>query len=78
MAGPGEISARGAPKKTGDFLTFRIEVRSLVIIIEVRMASMTGCVCLVKAVVTTFTHVGKRLRESNPGAHLGCEVPLER
>ena len=32
----------------------------------------------VKAVVTTFTHVGKRLRESNPGAHLDCEVPLER
>ena len=32
----------------------------------------------VKAVVTTFGLVGKRLRESNPGAHLGCEVPLER
>ena len=32
----------------------------------------------VKAVVTTFTHVGKRLRESNPRAHLGCEVLLER
>ena len=33
---------------------------------------------LVKAVVITFAHVGKRLRKSNPGAHLGCEVPLER
>ena len=36
------------------------------------------CPVLVKAVVTTFGLVGKRLRESNPGAHLGCEVPLER
>ena len=31
----------------------------------------------VKAVVTTFTHVGKRLRESNLGTHRDCEVPLE-
>ena len=33
---------------------------------------------MLEAVVTTFAHVGKRLRKSNPRAHLGREVPLER
>ena len=32
----------------------------------------------VKAMVTTFGLLGKSLRESNPWAHLDCEVPLER
>ena len=32
----------------------------------------------VKAMVTNFGIVGKKLRESDPGAHLDCEVPLER
>ena len=40
--------------------------------------SFCSLVLVVKAVVTTFGLVGKRLRKSNPGAHLGCEVPLER
>ena len=33
---------------------------------------------LVKCMVLNITHVSKRLRESNPGVHLGYEVPLER
>ena len=32
----------------------------------------------VKCMVLNISHVGKRLRMSNPGTHLGCEVPLER
>ena len=32
----------------------------------------------VKAMVTTFGIVGKKLCESDPGAHLDCEVPLEK
>ena len=39
--------------------------------------SAEGVASVVKAVVTTFGLVGKRLRESNLGAHLDCEVPLE-
>ena len=32
----------------------------------------------VKCMVLNIGHIGKRLRMSNPGTHLGCEVPLER
>ena len=32
----------------------------------------------VKCTVLNITHVGKRLRESDHGYSLGCEVPLER
>ena len=32
----------------------------------------------VECMVLNFSHVGKRLRMSNPRTHLGCEVPLER
>ena len=35
-------------------------------------------VCQVKCMVTNFAYVGKRLQVSKLGAHLGCEVPLER
>ena len=76
-AAPGEQARKGADQAAETSTAAQLATLAQELVAKAPSKRQRQCF-QAQAMVTTFGLVGKKLRKSDPGAHLGCEVPLER